>query len=130
MKKYTAVALIAATVLASFPAFAETVKVLSIEPNVKEGRDFYAAAIEKFEKANPDIKIQFDYLDDTSFKSKLPTLLQSDARPDIFFTWTDARRRASMTDGGSQPEGMTSSSSMPIQSSSSRRTPSGVGSAA
>ncbi|MCM5558101.1 ABC transporter substrate-binding protein [Pleomorphomonas sp. JP5] len=88
MKKYATLAVLAATVLASFPAFAETVKVLSIEPNVKEGRDFYAAAIDKFEKANPDIKIQFDYLDDTSFKSKLPTLLQSAARPDIFFTWT------------------------------------------
>lgn len=88
MKRYAALAVLAVGMLASAPVLAETVKVLSIEPNVKEGRDFYASAIEKFEKANPDIKIQFDYLDDTSFKSKLPTLLQSSARPDIFYTWT------------------------------------------
>ncbi len=88
MKRYAALAVLAVGMFASAPVLAETVKVLSIEPNVKEGRDFYASAIENFEKANPDIKIQFDYLDDTSFKSKLPTLLQSSARPDIFYTWT------------------------------------------
>lgn len=88
MKRYAALAVLAVGMCVSAPVLAETVKVLSIEPNVKEGRDFYASAIEKFEKANPDVKIQFDYLDDTSFKSKLPTLLQSSARPDIFYTWT------------------------------------------
>ncbi|MDR3438764.1 extracellular solute-binding protein [Telmatospirillum sp.] len=69
-------------------AFAETVKILSIEPNVTSGREFYADAAKAFEAANPGVTIQFDYLDDTSFKSKLPTLLQSSTRPDAFYTWT------------------------------------------
>jgi raffinose/stachyose/melibiose transport system substrate-binding protein len=69
-------------------ALADKVRVLSIEPNVREGRAFYADAIRKFEAKNPGVTVQIDYLDDTSFKSKLPTLLKSSVRPDVFFTWT------------------------------------------
>jgi len=61
---------------------------LSIEPNLPIGREFYADAAKKFEAANPGISVKIDYMDDTSFKSVLPTLLQSPARPDAFFTWT------------------------------------------
>ncbi|MBR7518304.1 hypothetical protein KC217_21800, partial [Mycobacterium tuberculosis] len=75
MKKLISVVALIAGAAISGSAVAETVRVLSIEPNVKEGRDFYAQAKQKFEAANPGITVQFDYLDDTSFKSKLPTLL-------------------------------------------------------
>ncbi|CDN52001.1 ABC transporter substrate-binding protein [Neorhizobium galegae] len=70
------------------PAWAETVRILTIETNTPGARDYYTNAIKAFEAANPDVKIQFDYMDDTSFKAKLPTLLQSSSRPDAFFTWT------------------------------------------
>ena len=67
---------------------ADTVKMLSIEPNVQAGKDFYVNAKKEFEAKNPGTTIQLEFLDDASYKSKLPTLLQSNARPDIFFTWT------------------------------------------
>jgi ABC-type glycerol-3-phosphate transport system substrate-binding protein len=35
-----------------------------------------SAALE-YEKANPAVKIEFDYLENEEFKAKLPTLLQS-----------------------------------------------------
>lgn len=88
MRSLISILALASGVAISSMAAAETVRVLSIEPNVKEGRDFYAQAKQKFEAANPGITVQIDYMDDTSFKSKLPTLLQSSARPDAFFTWT------------------------------------------
>ncbi len=67
---------------------ADDVRMLAIEPNVPEGRQYYLDVAKAYEAANPGTKVQFDFLDDTSFKSKLPTLLQSSARPDAFFTWT------------------------------------------
>ncbi len=69
-------------------ALADDVRMLAIEPNVPEGRQYYLDVAKAYEAANPGTKVQFDFLDDTSFKSKLPTLLQSSARPDAFFTWT------------------------------------------
>ncbi|GHU20722.1 ABC transporter substrate-binding protein [Betaproteobacteria bacterium] len=68
---------------------AETVvKILDHEPTTREERDFLLRVAKNFEAANPTIKVEFDFLDDTSFKAKLPTLLQSPERPDAFFTWT------------------------------------------
>jgi len=69
-------------------AMADTVRMLAIEPNVPQGRQYYLDVAKAFEAENPGTTVQFDFLDDTSFKSKLPTLLQSSARPDAFFTWT------------------------------------------
>lgn len=69
-------------------ASAETVKMLSVEPNIQAGKDYYSNIKKAFEAKNPGVTVQIDYMDDASFKSKLPTLLQSSARPDIFFTWT------------------------------------------
>ena len=67
---------------------ADTVKMLSVEPNIQAGKDFYVNAKKDFEAKNPGTTIQLEFLDDASYKSKLPTLLQSSARPDVFFTWT------------------------------------------
>ena len=79
---------LAAFTLAIPAVMADTVKMLSVEPNIQAGKDYYAAIKKAFEAKNPGTTIQIEYMDDTSFKSKLPTLLQSSARPDIFFTWT------------------------------------------
>jgi len=67
---------------------AETVKMLLVEPNTVASKDYYASIQKAFEAKNPGITVQIDYMDDTSYKAKLPTLLQSNARPDVFFTWT------------------------------------------
>lgn len=69
-------------------AQAETVKMLLVEPNTVASKDYYSAIQKAFEAKNPGVSVQIDYMDDTSYKAKLPTLLQSNARPDVFFTWT------------------------------------------
>ena len=38
-------------------------------------------------KANPGQHIKWEYLENEAFKQKLPTLLQSEQRPDIFYSW-------------------------------------------
>lgn len=40
-----------------------------------------------FEAQNPGVDIQIQYLENEAFKAKLPTMLQSDERPDIFYSW-------------------------------------------
>ena len=70
-------------------AFAEntTVRVLSIAVDLQEERDYRAALIAAFEAANPGVSVEMEYLQNEAFKAKLPTLLQSDARPDVIFSF-------------------------------------------
>lgn len=63
------------------------VKMLSIESNKPEEKPYYAGVEKAFEAAHPDIDVVIEYMDDESFKTKLPTLLQSNLKPDVFFSW-------------------------------------------
>lgn len=45
--------------------------------------------IEKFEKENPDIRIEVITATNSSYKQKIKTVINSDNPPDIFFTWGD-----------------------------------------
>ena len=69
-------------------AQADTVKMLLVEPNTVASKEYYSSIQNAFEVKNPGVTVQIEYMDDTSYKAKLPTLLQSNARPDLFFTWT------------------------------------------
>jgi raffinose/stachyose/melibiose transport system substrate-binding protein len=40
-----------------------------------------------YEAQHPDVDIQLQFLENEAFKAKLPTLLQSDAAPDFFYSW-------------------------------------------
>lgn len=42
----------------------------------------------EFEKQNPGVKIDWQYLENEAFKAKLPTTLQSKERPDLFYSWS------------------------------------------
>lgn len=44
-------------------------------------------AVAEYEGTHPDVKIDMHFLENEAFKSKLTTLLQSDAAPDIFYSW-------------------------------------------
>ena len=78
---------VAGLAMAAFSSVqAEKVSVLHIvndEIHLKELQAVEAA----FEKANPDIQVELEFLENQSFKSKLTTLLQSKNKPDIFFSW-------------------------------------------
>ena len=83
MKTFTAMAL-----CMPMAAVAEDVRVLSIETN-REGEKEYIARIEAaFEAANPGVDVIVEYMEDEAFKVKLPTLLQSPNKPDLFFSWS------------------------------------------
>jgi len=64
----------------------DTIKWLHLEnnpDNVKVWQDIANA----YEKAHPDVKIQLQFLENEAFKAKLPTLLQSNDPPSMFYTW-------------------------------------------
>lgn len=64
-----------------------TIRLLSIAIDLEEEKFYRKEIAEAFEKANPGISVQWDYIENEAFKAKLPTLMQSDARPDIFFSF-------------------------------------------
>lgn len=73
--------------LAAVPAHAETtIDWLHIEAVDTIAATMEAAAKE-YEAANPDIKVNVQFLENEAYKAKLTTLLQSDAAPDIFYSW-------------------------------------------
>ena len=78
---------LACLVSLSWSASAETViKILHIQNNQKILQIWQQAA-DEYEKANPGVKVEFDYLENEAFKAKLPTLLQSADRPAAFHSW-------------------------------------------
>jgi len=40
-----------------------------------------------YNASHPGVNVQFKYLENEAFKAKLPTMLQSDDRPDLFYSW-------------------------------------------
>ncbi|MBX2837879.1 MAG: extracellular solute-binding protein [Gammaproteobacteria bacterium] len=44
-------------------------------------------AAEEYEVLNPEVSINIQFLENEAYKAKLTTLLQSDAAPDIFYSW-------------------------------------------
>lgn len=63
-----------------------TIKWLHLEANadrLKTWQDIAAA----YEATHPDVKIEFQFLENEAFKAKLPTLLQSNDAPSMFYTW-------------------------------------------
>lgn len=65
---------------------AETVTMLhnQNQPRQQELWDEFAA---EFESANPGVTIEFEFMENEQMKAKLPTLLQSKSRPNIFYSW-------------------------------------------
>jgi raffinose/stachyose/melibiose transport system substrate-binding protein len=81
-----AVTLLAA--LLSTTAMAKTaISVLRVEPSASAEKDIYAQIAKDYEALHPDVEVKFEYIANEAYKQKLPTLLQSDARPDIFYSW-------------------------------------------
>lgn len=87
IKQLISVALMTAMVAGTATAADKVVKVLSIATNTPGEHEFIEAVGASFEKLNPGVDVQFQFMDDESFKLKLPTLLQSKDAPDIFYSW-------------------------------------------
>ncbi len=56
------------------------------------------------------VKVQFKYLENEAFKAKLPTMLQSDDRPDLFYSWAggvmQAQDKAGLPQGHHRRRGL------------------------
>ena len=86
--KYPSLALAAAlSALAGGAAQAQTeVTVLRVAVN-DEQQAYLEQIAEAFEAQNEGVTVRFEYVANEAYKSRLPTLLQSEARPDVFYSW-------------------------------------------
>ncbi|WP_176086850.1 extracellular solute-binding protein [Martelella sp. HB161492] len=64
-----------------------TVNVLSLPRSNESETAYFEGMAKAFEASHPGVDVNFTYLDDEALKSRLPTLLQSDQRPEIFYSW-------------------------------------------
>lgn len=79
-----------AFILFSLPVMHASAKTVVRMLHLETNPDILAVweSIEKdFEAKNPDIEVQLEFIENEAFKAKIPTLLQSNQRPDIFFSW-------------------------------------------
>jgi len=65
------------------------IRVLHIETN-REVLAVWEASAREFEARYPEARVEFRVLEAAAFKARLPTLLQSDRGPHIFYSWGGA----------------------------------------
>ncbi|WP_104202627.1 ABC transporter substrate-binding protein [Billgrantia saliphila] len=86
-KRWLVATVALASGLAAFAAAADTtVRVLRVEISDVE-KQYYDDVVAEYEAQNPDVEVIFEYIANEAYKTRLPTLLQSDQRPDIFYSW-------------------------------------------
>ncbi len=69
------------------PAFAETnVTVLHVSENATQ-KALWDKIAADYNAQHPGVKVQFKYLENEAFKAKLQTMLQSNDRPELFYSW-------------------------------------------
>ncbi|HEY5743189.1 MAG TPA: ABC transporter substrate-binding protein, partial [Terrimicrobiaceae bacterium] len=86
-----------------------TVKILHLQDDPKYLEIWRQIGVQ-FEKQNPGVKIDWQFLENEAFKAKLPTTLQSGERPHIFYSWAggvfiDQARAGVLTDITQSMEG-------------------------
>ena len=71
----------------SAPAFADThVTVLHVSENPSQ-RGLWEQIAKDYNDTHKGVTVEMKYLENEAFKAKLPTMLQSDSRPDLFYSW-------------------------------------------
>lgn len=76
----------AALMVASTALAKDVVNWVHIESNPAASEVFEELAA-KYEAENPDVDVQIQFIENEAFKSRLPTMLQSNDAPDIFYSW-------------------------------------------
>nr|WP_299504386.1 ABC transporter substrate-binding protein [uncultured Rhizobium sp.] len=79
----TAVALLGGVGFASAQTVVKWMHVETVPAYIQVWEEIAAA----YEGEHPDVDVQLQFLENEAFKAKLPTLLQSDAAPDFFYSW-------------------------------------------
>jgi raffinose/stachyose/melibiose transport system substrate-binding protein len=75
-----------------------TVKWLHIEVNPGQVKIWEEVA-RAYEAAHPGVKIEMQFLENESYKAKLPTILQSKDRPHIIYSWSGGVLKAQIEAG-------------------------------
>lgn len=87
--KLKALALISTLALMTDHASAEVeIDVLSINRDSATWKQMYLDLVDEYNAQHDGVTVNLEFMEDESFKQKLPTLLQSDAAPDLFFSWS------------------------------------------
>ena len=63
-----------------------TIDFLHVENN-PETVALWEEMVAEYEAEHPDVDVNLEFLENEAFKAKLPSLLQSDEAPDIFYSW-------------------------------------------
>ncbi len=83
----------------SAPAFADTnVTVIHVSENPAQ-RALWEKIAADYNAAHKGVNVQMKYLENEAFKAKLPTMLQSDSRPDLFYSWAGGVMQAQQKAG-------------------------------
>lgn len=89
----------AALALTVGAAAADTsVKWLHIEANPAQVK-LWEEAARAYEAAHPGVKVEMQFLENESYKAKLPTMLQSKDRPHIIYSWSGGVLKAQIEAG-------------------------------
>lgn len=70
-----------------------TVRMLHVETN-PDTVAMWQQAAKDFSAEHPGVTVDVQYLENEAYKAKLPTLLQSDERPNIIYSWSGGVMRA------------------------------------
>ena len=89
---------VALTLSASAAMAQTTVKWLHLEVNPAQIKIWEEVARE-FEAKNPGTKVEMQFLENESYKAKLPTLLQSNDRPHVIYSWAGGVLKAQVEAG-------------------------------
>ncbi|KAB0678988.1 ABC transporter substrate-binding protein, partial [Aureimonas leprariae] len=88
--------------LAGSPARADTtVRLMHVDTNPRYVAVWRQLA-DQYQASHPGVKIDLQFLENEAFKAKLPTLLQSDDAPDLFYSWTGGVLKAQAEAGAVQ----------------------------
>ena len=86
---FKSLALASVFAISTFQAHAEVeIDILSINRDAASWKQLYLDLVEEYNANNEGVTVNLEFMEDESFKQKLPTLLQSDAAPDLFFSWS------------------------------------------
>lgn len=78
-----------------------TVRLMHVDANPKNVAVWRGIA-DRYEALHPGVKIDLQFLENESFKAKLPTLLQSNDAPDLFYSWSGGVLKAQFKAGAVQ----------------------------
>lgn len=97
-----AIAVVASMLAAAVPAQAATIKWLHLETN-PDRLVVMEDIAKRYEDANAGVDVELQFLENEAFKAKLPTLLQSNDPPSLFYSWGGGVLKAQSETGAIRP---------------------------